>query len=194
LKWAERLSGWSRLWPYVVAVVLGAGLAVACTGIGKLWLEFLIWGQLFRIPRWLPGRTLRHWGTHLVFNALELFSGLLPGILPALVGPRIAVRWALVFTVANLAAWIVFCTPWDSQGGWPFLFRLVYRFYWHPVLLPVPVAFIVSRMRLRKRRAEGSFCSRCGYNLTGNTSGVCPECGSSIPASTGGKMAGDDLG
>lgn len=23
-------------------------------------------------------------------------------------------------------------------------------------------------------------CGRCGYNLTGNTSGVCPECGSSV--------------
>ncbi len=25
-------------------------------------------------------------------------------------------------------------------------------------------------------------CKRCGYNLTGNTSGVCPECGKTIPA------------
>jgi hypothetical protein len=24
-------------------------------------------------------------------------------------------------------------------------------------------------------------CRRCGYNLTGNTSGTCPECGTSIP-------------
>jgi hypothetical protein len=23
-------------------------------------------------------------------------------------------------------------------------------------------------------------CSRCGYNLTGNTSGVCPECGTPV--------------
>jgi uncharacterized paraquat-inducible protein A len=28
---------------------------------------------------------------------------------------------------------------------------------------------------------EPGFCSRCGYNLTGNVSGVCPECGWKLP-------------
>ncbi len=28
---------------------------------------------------------------------------------------------------------------------------------------------------------EPGFCSRCGYNLTGNVSGVCPECGWNLP-------------
>ena len=28
----------------------------------------------------------------------------------------------------------------------------------------------------RERRAKGQ-CARCGYDLTGNVSGVCPECG-----------------
>jgi Flp pilus assembly protein TadB len=27
------------------------------------------------------------------------------------------------------------------------------------------------------RRAEKGLCVRCGYDLTGNVSGVCPECG-----------------
>jgi hypothetical protein len=30
-------------------------------------------------------------------------------------------------------------------------------------------------------RIEGSACQKCGYNLTGNTSGICPECGSPVP-------------
>ncbi len=33
---------------------------------------------------------------------------------------------------------------------------------------------------VRRRRAEllrAGQCSECGYDLTGNTSGVCPECG-----------------
>ncbi len=33
--------------------------------------------------------------------------------------------------------------------------------------------------RLERRRAEGR-CVVCGYNLTGNVSGVCPECGEKI--------------
>jgi len=34
----------------------------------------------------------------------------------------------------------------------------------------------VHRLRSRRRRRRGH-CAACGYNLTGNTSGVCPECG-----------------
>ena len=32
------------------------------------------------------------------------------------------------------------------------------------------------RLRARRRRTAGQ-CSQCGYDLTGNTSGVCLECG-----------------
>ncbi len=33
------------------------------------------------------------------------------------------------------------------------------------------------RRRMRHRRG---LCAKCGYNLTGNVSGVCPECGTPI--------------
>ena len=32
----------------------------------------------------------------------------------------------------------------------------------------------------RDRRIPPGFCERCGYNLTGNVSGRCPECGTAI--------------
>ena len=44
------------------------------------------------------------------------------------------------------------------------------------------LGYIVARRidrRHRKRLAEGH-CCHCGYNLTGNVSGVCPECGERI--------------
>ncbi len=31
-----------------------------------------------------------------------------------------------------------------------------------------------------RRRDRSGFCVECGYNLTGNISGVCPECGNRI--------------
>jgi hypothetical protein len=31
------------------------------------------------------------------------------------------------------------------------------------------------------RKIPVGHCQRCGYNLTGNVSGVCPECGTAIP-------------
>ena len=35
----------------------------------------------------------------------------------------------------------------------------------------------VLRWRKRRRRVAAGLCASCGYDLTGNTSGVCPECG-----------------
>lgn len=37
-----------------------------------------------------------------------------------------------------------------------------------------------SRLRYAKIGREMGFCEKCGYDLTGNTSGVCPECGEKI--------------
>lgn len=43
-------------------------------------------------------------------------------------------------------------------------------------------AFVALRRfrRYRASRREGS-CRECGYDLTGNESGICPECGKPIP-------------
>ena len=38
------------------------------------------------------------------------------------------------------------------------------------------VAFCRGPLRRRHRREKG-LCVRCGYNLEGNVSGICPECG-----------------
>ncbi len=38
------------------------------------------------------------------------------------------------------------------------------------------IAFIGGPVRRWRRRKRG-LCVRCGYNLAGNVSGVCPECG-----------------
>ncbi len=43
------------------------------------------------------------------------------------------------------------------------------------------LAFIRGPLRRRRRRRRGQ-CMLCGYNLTSNTSGVCPECGQKVSA------------
>ncbi len=40
-------------------------------------------------------------------------------------------------------------------------------------------AFLRGPVRRRRRRRRG-LCVQCGYNLTGNTSGTCPECGVAV--------------
>lgn len=49
------------------------------------------------------------------------------------------------------------------------------------VLAYVACTFVLSRILAPICRRE--FCSQCDYNLTGNTSGVCPECGQPITQS-----------
>ncbi len=49
---------------------------------------------------------------------------------------------------------------------------------WLPLALcaiPTAVLFYVDR-----KRPPPGHCRSCGYDLTGNVSGVCPECGSSV--------------
>jgi hypothetical protein len=57
-------------------------------------------------------------------------------------------------------------------------------------ILPFAIAFgIVPALALLhiawrcvRRRKDPNACRHCGYNLTGNLSGTCPECGSPVPA------------
>ena len=51
------------------------------------------------------------------------------------------------------------------------------------VMIAYPVITVIAgrRMQLRRRiRASRGLCETCGYDLTGNESGVCPECGESM--------------
>ena len=59
---------------------------------------------------------------------------------------------------------------------------------WFIVLLTtiLPLWRVISSAR-RHRRIKTSLCSECGYSLTGNTSGVCPECGTPIPKEPAGQ-------
>jgi rubrerythrin len=44
-------------------------------------------------------------------------------------------------------------------------------------MIVVALAVATRLLPLLARRIPPGHCQRCGYNLTGNVSGVCPECG-----------------
>ncbi len=58
------------------------------------------------------------------------------------------------------------------------------RWYYLPLWFPLLVVGIPSGYMLwrRHRRIPPGHCQKCGYNLTGNVSGVCPECGEKVIA------------
>lgn len=51
------------------------------------------------------------------------------------------------------------------------------------ILLGLYPSYVVvfARKQRRERRRRRGLCITCGYNLTGNTTGVCPECGTKRP-------------
>ena len=58
---------------------------------------------------------------------------------------------------------------------------LVFFTYWGLLTLLAILTFksTVERRR-RMRRLQEGLCINCGYDLTGNVSGVCPECGAEV--------------
>ena len=63
---------------------------------------------------------------------------------------------------------------WVTLGGWNMLAI--------PLWLPFGLAFVPATIlviRYRRRTVEGH-CQKCDYDLTGNESGRCPECGTKI--------------
>jgi hypothetical protein len=49
----------------------------------------------------------------------------------------------------------------------------------NPFWIPVIVTGVATLLcwKIRRRRFAPGHCQACGYNLTGNVSGRCPECG-----------------
>jgi hypothetical protein len=59
--------------------------------------------------------------------------------------------------------------------------RMITIPYWLPSLLgaALPAWWAIARIRRARRVGEGC-CTACGYDLTGNVSGACPECGGKV--------------
>jgi hypothetical protein len=43
----------------------------------------------------------------------------------------------------------------------------------------LPLRWLALRLRQRAQNRDG-YCASCGYNLTGNVTGICPECGATV--------------
>ena len=57
-------------------------------------------------------------------------------------------------------------------------FGIINLTFWFVVFAAYPVVSLARGPWRRYRRSRRGLCVTCGYNLTGNVSGICPECGS----------------
>ncbi len=93
-------------------------------------------------------------------------------------------RWATVELLSPLQSerrFALALRPGWGQGWLHRRDRYVFVPYWIPfALFAIPTAWLWWRDR--HRRIPPGHCQKCGYNLTGNVSGRCPECGSLLQA------------
>lgn len=101
----------------------------------------------------------------------------------------LAYRWRMAEAHVWLASGSRFRWDYDHTGaGLHDLRKLCLNIgfpLWFPVflLMGLPcIAFVLRSARVRRRRKRG-LCLKCAYDLTGNISGVCPECGTKIQES-----------
>lgn len=69
--------------------------------------------------------------------------------------------------------------PTGTSGGQTVRFAVVVTPFWIPptFLAAYPIFALIRGPLRRWRRRRRGLCLNCGYNLEGNMSGVCPECG-----------------
>ena len=84
------------------------------------------------------------------------------------------IQWAIVIILIweGVLLFDVNLVATAPQPGWFLLVAMVSG----PILLGLMLIPVFRRGTIEHRRANG-MCLACGYSLTGNTSGVCPECG-----------------
>jgi len=79
----------------------------------------------------------------------------------------------------GLATILVLAISMGSLNNWPTIRAAMY------MVTALPAAMTLRSFagfcQLRVVRAAGRFCYRCGYDLTSNTTGICPECGHYAP-------------
>lgn len=92
-------------------------------------------------------------------------------------------RWARTWRDIPMLALTGLYLPefWYRGDAGPHMqFTLIHFPLWLPiVLVGIPAAWLIYK---DSRRQPPGHCRSCGYDLTGNVSGICPECGTTIAA------------
>jgi hypothetical protein len=144
----------------ILLLTLGA-LAAALLGLCSLWHEVGKGGML----------TERHWA------AIEVDAGNLHlAFARKSNGPTLERRKSIHLGVLG-----TFRSASGKAGKW--------RYHWigaplWPVvalLITYPAWAFIHGSLLRRIRLSKGCCASCGYDLTGNQTGICPECGVTIP-------------
>jgi hypothetical protein len=106
----------------------------------------------------------------LIFVMAFLLICLVAPIVLAVVRTSVSVKWTVTVLAFLFFAWALFTKSHYKVIPCPQILSFMlysiaaWRHWFHPTKYSPPAGF----------------CVKCGYNLTGNVSGICPECGQPI--------------
>ena len=146
-------------------IICSTGAATACLA---LWFISLWWMGLYLVrPAAGPATKM---AKAVGFQCGRVYAAVWPG---ALIFPLPGEGWSIARTGL--------CQEWLPKYGRSSIQQ--FQAIWIPLWMPLAffacypaIAFIRGPLRRWRRRRAG-LCTRCAYNLTGNQSGLCPECG-----------------
>jgi len=99
---------------------------------------------------------------------------------------RLMLLWERVALFSSSQAWEVNAIrpSLERVRWWPHADLSPSGYLAVPLWLPVAALSLVTALFWYRdcRRFPAGHCRNCGYNLTGNVSGRCPECGLTIPS------------
>ncbi len=164
-KWRQRLRGMCK-WSGVLCCALIVGLWVL---------------SAFRAILWDRSSTARIRQLSVAAGYVQYLDVYLPQPVTRMKGnghapdvPTAHLTWTII--PLNPPIWNSFLSPSLGQSGPGFVCPL-----WIPlVLIALPTGSLFWSDRHKRTRVGR--CAMCGYDLTGNTSGTCPECGATTPA------------
>jgi len=123
------------------------------------------------------------WG--IVFLALLLVARLTK-IRDAAVIQRLLVHLLSMAMLAVSITWALDPDPWGRYRRTD-----IHADQWIVLGLIAATLITVVFTYRRKKPLPLGFCPTCGYNLTGNISGICPECGTPVPEELRETLTGD---
>ncbi len=179
--WSIARYGWQpglRWW-----VVRGANRSWKSVSV-PLWMPFVFFA--------IPTGILWYRGRHSIPETVNRWLERLRPRRRKRVTLRLVVAFAVIHAVVAAVGSITFMTVYDfffppEFGEWRFvdvaLEGALPFLVWGTPIWGIAWAWLFVRLRNKLLTTRPShYCIECGYDLTGNVSGRCPECGSEVPA------------
>jgi hypothetical protein len=180
----RRVPSW---WPVATALLIGAVVSCLLSPyLGNVWTSL---GWRRPVQDWMTAHGLGKYAGYygvLQFYVPDLALNLAGGALAGYVGYRKRIRYAAAYAGSYFAApylWSIadgsFSFVMSIHPSWVHVLTAVHQLALVP--LAVGASWLAARpKRRREARRAANCCTSCGYVLTGNVSGVCPECGTKV--------------